>query len=196
MFFVVCPPFRIVPIDELQNHTREQGFDAVSFAESFFEDDIPNALDQTVEAGLLLTAVRENPAKARERFGVEFGIGETYYYFVSGQGVVSSVSKKSVEISIPGNSNSDEFRISTANIFGNTIRNGTGLLDVSDFPNSRDFNAVSQELNRLVETRVLPPFRDQVESGQTVSFAGCIEINNEQEKIVLIPIFLEIVSEP
>ena len=31
--------------------------------------------------------------------------------------------------------------IETGHIFGNAVRDGTGLLDVNDYPNSQEFNA-------------------------------------------------------
>lgn len=46
-------------------------------------------------------------------------------------------------------------RLETGPVFGNVLRDGTGLLDVNDFPNSQDFNALSSEINRRVEEQVL-----------------------------------------
>jgi predicted lipoprotein len=63
-------------------------------------------------------------------------------------------------------------------VFGNAVRDGTGLLNPSDYPNSQDFNAISSALNHLVETRVLPKLRD-AKAGMSVRFAGCAEVDDE-----------------
>jgi predicted lipoprotein len=195
VFFVLNPPFRIVTLEETRNQLQDEGFDASAFVETFWTERLSAALDSAVGADTLLEAIRKDPVSARQEFAHEFGIGETYYYFVSGKGFVHSVDASSAKISVSKSSGSIEFRLLTGNIFGNAVRNGTGLLNVSDFPSSRDFNAVSQELNRLVETRVLPSFRQQVETGLEVSFVGCAEIDvNDGEIIplVLVPVALEL----
>ena len=64
-------------------------------------------------------------------------------------------------------------------LFGNAVRDGTGLLNVNDYPNSQDFNDISQALNRIIETRVLPSLRERAKVGATVRFVGCTEIADE-----------------
>jgi len=50
-----------------------------------------------------------------------------------------------------------------------------GLLDVNQVPGLTEFNALSAELNRLVEERVQPVLKTGVTVGFTVTFAGCAE---------------------
>jgi hypothetical protein len=54
------------------------------------------------------------------------------------------------------------------------IRDGCGLLDVNQAPGLAEFNALSAELNRLVEARVQPALRS-TSVGATLTFAGCAE---------------------
>ena len=68
-------------------------------------------------------------------------------------------------------------------VFGNALRDGTGLLNVNDYPNSQDFNAISEALNHIVETRVLPKLREQAKVGATISFAGCAEVDDESSDL-------------
>jgi predicted lipoprotein len=76
-----------------------------------------------------------------------------------------------------------EVSLQTGLIFGNAVRDGTGLLNVDDYPNSQDFNAISEALNRLVEERVLPRLRERARVGATVRFAGCAEVNDESSDL-------------
>jgi predicted lipoprotein len=80
-------------------------------------------------------------------------------------------------------------------LFGNTVRDGTGLLNVNDFPNSQDFNAISEALNHLVETRVQPKLREQAKVGSVVAFAGCAEVNDgstDLRPLRVVPVSVEV----
>jgi predicted lipoprotein len=46
---------------------------------------------------------------------------------------------------------------------------------VNSFPGLQEFNALSAELNSLVEKNVLPLLREQAVVGATVHFVGCAE---------------------
>jgi predicted lipoprotein len=94
----------------------------------------------------------------------------------------------------PGATNA-EITLLTGLVFGNTVRDGTGLLDVNNYPNSQDFNDISAELNKLIETRVLPKLRETAKTGATIRFAGCAEVVDEStdlRPLRLIPIQAEI----
>ena len=68
------------------------------------------------------------------------------------------------QFAVTENSTNAEITLQTGLVFGDAIRDGTGLLNASDYPNSQDFNDISAALNHLVETRVLPDLRDAGES--------------------------------
>ncbi len=86
--------------------------------------------------------------------------------------------------------------LETGNIFGNAVRDGTGLLNVNDFPNSQDFNALSSEINRRIEQQVLPALRKAAAVGATVRFAGCAEIVDEDTDLHPLRIVPFIVEAP
>lgn len=153
-----------------------------------------NSLDRAVAAPVLFSAIRNDREAAKKQYARTVGIGSVYYYYVAGTGRVASVDDDSVALSL-GDGGEIDIIIETSMIFGNAVRNGTGLVNVNEFPNSRDFNNISQELNRFVEERVLPPFRKAVKVGATVRFAGCAEIANEDKDLHpmrIIPVALEV----
>jgi predicted lipoprotein len=73
--------------------------------------------------------------------------------------------------------------LQTGLLFGNALRDGPGLLSVSDYPNSQDFNGISEALNHIVETRVLPKLREQARVGGKIFFAGCAEVDDESSDL-------------
>ena len=98
-------------------------------------------------------------------------------------------------VTTSGRSSKSDVILVTANVFGNAIRNATGLLDVNQFANSQDFNNLSHELNMLAESKVLSPFREAVSLGAKVEFIGCAEIEDEDrdlDPLKIVPVLLEI----
>ena len=69
--------------------------------------------------------------------------------------------------------------LATEYIYGNAIRDASGLLDIKDFTNTTDLNSISEELNKTVRTRVLPAFKKQVKQGDKIEVTGAVEFNKE-----------------
>jgi predicted lipoprotein len=187
--------FRVVPLDEARQRQESQAFNPKAFAEKFWVERLMTSFEDATDAAVLFAAIGRDREVAKEQHARTLGIGSVYYYYVAGVGDVLSVSENYLELSLAGDGTDTAIVVVTGNIFGNAIRNGTGLLDVSDFPNSRDFNNISREINRIVETRIVPPFLETVEVGSRVRFVGCAEIMNEEtdlHPIRLIPVVLEV----
>jgi len=83
----------------------------------------------------------------------------------------------------PGSTNA-EVTLLAGLIFGDAVRDGTGLLNPSAYPNSQDFNDISAALDHLVETRVLPRLHQQAKIGAQISFAGCAEVDDEANDLM------------
>ena len=79
-------------------------------------------------------------------------------------------------------------------VFGNAIRDGSGLLDVSDFANAQDFNAISAEINRRVEEQVFPVLAANATVGATVHFVGGVDVADSEgapSSLNLVPVIIE-----
>ena len=116
-----------------------------------------------------------DPGAAAERYGRRLGLSGTAAYWVTGQGVIAAADDRVVEIAVEGAGDTGIF-IRLGPVFGNAIRDGSALLDVSDFANTRDFNALSVEINRRVEDDVLPALAAGASVDRAVSFTGGVEI--------------------
>jgi predicted lipoprotein len=190
----VFPPFHIVPLKIATAEKAAATFDPATFADTFWTKKLLPTLPKAINAQTLLTAIQADPAAAKTNFSRSVGIGGTYYYFLSGTGQVTAVSDDEVSLAITPGSTNTEVSLQTSLIFGNALRDGTSLLNVNDYPNSQDFNAISEALNHLVETRVLPKLREQAKIGAKISFSGCTEIDDEStdlKPLKIIPIKIE-----
>ncbi len=183
VFCFVFPPFRIVPLKPAP--TGSSGapspaaaaapatFDPVAAAAKFWEQELPAAHPRAVDLAQLAPAVRADADAAKTRFAKAAGLG-TAYYFVRGSGKVVARERNALRLAITG-AETEFVTIRLGPVFGNTARDGTGLLDVNAFPGLQEFNALAAALNALVEQRVLPALKEKAQVGAVVSFVGCTE---------------------
>jgi predicted lipoprotein len=172
------PLFHVVPLETAMAKKAEAAFNPTQFAESFWSEKLLPAAANATSAERLVKGIQADPATAKTAFARGAGLGEGYYYFLGGTGRVLSVSEDEILLSVTGGTDA-EVALQAGLVFGNAIRDGTGLLNVSDYPNSQDFNGIAEALNQIVETRVQPKLREQAKPGVTLSFAGCAEVADE-----------------
>ncbi len=189
----LCPPFRIVPLGQAGQKQLHGAFDAPAFARALWNQKLMPATARAVPIAELLTSLTQDPTAARQRFGRALGLTSTICFFVRGSGRIVAVEKEGVGVALDDAPAGSGVRLSTGLLFGNTIRDATGLLNVNDFPNSQDFNAISAELNRLVENQVLPTLRSHAVEGKRIRFAGCVELEEGPAPKILpiIPVKVE-----
>ena len=173
------PLFHVVPLTTATAEKVATTFNATEFVDNFWTNQLLADFGKTVTADLLIPAIQAEPAAAKKHFARSLGLSESYFYFVSGRGRVVAISDDEVSLAITKGSTNTEVSLQTGLVFGNALRDGTGLLNASDYPNSQDFNDLSAALNHLVETRVLPKLKEQAKVGATISFVGCAEVDDE-----------------
>ncbi len=147
---------------------------AVSPAKKFWREKLLPAAAEASSAADVLNALQRDPAAAAKRYAHQADLGGAAYYFVRGAGRVVATEKNQIIVAVDG-ANGAQVALKVGPLFGNTVRDGTGLLNVNDFPGLAEFNAFSAELNQLVETRVFPAARERATPGASVTFAGCAE---------------------
>jgi len=178
-------------LDEVK--AASKGFDAPGFARKFWQHKLTPALGKASDTGQLLTQLQQQKEKAFKEFGHSLGMGNIKYFLSRGTGVVQDVNENNVAIQV----GSDTVRIATEYVFGNAVRDASGQIDLSEFSNTMDLNNVSAELNKIIRMEVLPAFRKEVKKGDTVEFAGAIELNQkfpDLHSVEVMPIALRVVK--
>jgi predicted lipoprotein len=186
------PLFRVVPLEQATKEKAAATFDPRVFAEKFWSEQVLTSLDKAVKAEVLLPAIQANPAGAKKQFARSVGVSESYIYFVSGKGRVLAVNDDEIALTMTEAATNATVSLQTGLLFSNAVRDGTGLLNVSDYPNSQDFNAISEALNRIIEERVQPKLRKEAKVGAVVRFVGCAEVNDETtdlKPLKVVPLF-------
>lgn len=190
----IFPLFHVVPLRAPGAALAGGAVNLRAFAAKFWVEQLQPACDRATEATTLVAALRRDPSAAIEAHAHKVGLGGTAYYFVRGEGRVVACDKNVVRLAL-GDSDEAVVALQAGSIFGNAVRDGTGLLDVNRFPSLEEFNALAAELNRLVEARVLPALRDRAQIGARVAFVGCGEATEPgagQPLLALVPVFAEV----
>jgi predicted lipoprotein len=173
------PLFHIVSFSTAKAEKVAVTFNAAQFAENFWTNRLLPSLDKSVNAATLISAIQSDPSAAKKKFSRSVGLSESYFYFVSGSGRVVAVSDDGISLAVMSGGTNAEISLQSGLVFGDAVRDGTGLLNASSYPNSQDFNDISAALDHIIETRVLPALRQQAKVGAKISFAGCAEVDDE-----------------
>lgn len=173
---VLYPPFRVVSKRATSGQAGTTGsaaspaFAPAAFADDFWAVQLLPAAQRAPELAPILDALRRDPAAAAQTHARRVGLGNAAYYFARGNGRITAVERSRVLVELGGAT----VAVRTGPVFGNAIRDGCGLLDVNQVPGLAEFNALSAELNRLVEQRVQPGLQAAT-VGTTLAFAGAAE---------------------
>jgi predicted lipoprotein len=193
-FCRVFPPLHIRSLTQVRAARASTRFEATEFVDTFWKERLLKSLDRAAEAREVLAVISADRQKVRERFGRTVGISSSYCLFLRGSGRVVSVDEDRIGLAVNGEGKEADVVVPLGLVFGNAVRDGTGLLDASAFPDSQDFNDISAGLNHLVETRVLPEWQRIATAGRRVRFAGCVDVADEDQDLKplkLVPILVE-----
>src|SRR6185436_6769433 len=123
----LVPPFRIVSLKAARQGLGAKAFDAASFVDQFWKERLIPAADRAADAAALLRELRADPKAARAKYARNVGLGDTHYYFIKGEGRVVKVDGKGISLAVDPDSSTAQIIITTGNIFGNSVRDGSGL---------------------------------------------------------------------
>jgi len=183
-------------LDEVKAGTTS--FDAAGYAGKFWNEKLPPRLSKAIEIGELLTLLQTDKEKAFMTYSHALGIGNVKYFLVKGSGIIQSVDENQVSVKVESENEKPEINIATEYVFGNAVRDASGVIDINAFVNSMDFNNVSAEINKIIREKVIPPFRSKVKKGDRIFFSGAIELNKEHlstRSIEVIPTDLKIIKD-
>ena len=175
----------------------DEKFDAFAFSKKLWEEKLPAKLDSSVELTKFIKVAQANPPDAFSKYTNALGIGNYRYALIKAEGIVTDIREDDITLQVKLGDSLMTAKLATEFIYGNAIRDASGLVDVKDFPKTMDLNNISEELNKVVRKSLLPPFKAAVKKGDKVLVTGAIEIHKEHIKwneLEIIPVQLQIVQ--
>lgn len=171
-------------------------FDAESYTKDFWNKKLVPNLNKAVQLDILITALKTQPEQAFKQHSHALGIGNIKYFMVQGEAEIVSIGENSTLLKVKGTQEKDVDML-TEYVYGNEVRDASGLIPMTEFDNTMDFNSVSAAINKKIREEVIPSFKENVKQGNTVKFYGAIELNQKYldlSQIELVPIQLEITN--
>ena len=187
--------FDIKKLDEYKAADTTLTFDAVEYAHDAWNNEIPLAVKDALEIDLLIDLLENEPEQAFNEFGRKLGISKTYYFLTKGEGTVESVEDEFIWVNTGPEK---QVKVATAFIFGNAVRDGSGVVDIDEFVNMTDFNNVSVIINDIIREEVVTELKSKVKPGMKLEFAGAFEIQEDvinTDSIRIIPVSTELSEE-
>jgi len=185
-------------LDEVTAVKASTEFNAAKYAQIFWATKLIPNLNKATDITKLSSLLSSDPTTTIDAYSHALGIGNLRYFLVSGKGTIESVNEDDLNVMLQTENNKQNIKIVTEYIFGNAVRDATGLININEFNNTMDFNNVSAEINKLIRENVLPAFKQHAKKGDRISFTGAIELNKEHldlSHIEVVPVEIKISSE-
>ncbi len=181
-------------LSERQQREQQSEFNAAVYVQQFWQE-LQHELGNAVNVSELLRLFRTDMPTAVKKYGKTLGVSKEHSYLVQGKGKITNIADDQLLLSlIPS---SETVAITTDYIFGNEIRDASGLVRVSDFPSTMEFNRISSEINKRVTTQVLPAILDSVAVGDTLDVVGATTVHEtspQLDPLTIVPIKLTLLS--
>lgn len=187
----------IKKLDEVRA-AQQSGFDAAGFAAAFWQKELVPSLKNAVPLNQLIQELNNEPEKAFNTYGKTLGIGYVRYFMVQGEGIVHKINEDDIELQLANSQPANKVSLETEYVYGNAVRDASGLIQITDFDNTMDLNNVSEQINHKIKIEVVKPFLANVRVNEKVKFIGALELNSKHpqtKKIELIPVQLELVKD-
>lgn len=175
-------------LDEVKAASPSNRFNPTTFASDFYKNKLLPRADSAVDLDVLISILKTQPEKAFKKYSNALAIGNIRYFLVSGEGIIQSKSSDAVIVKLKGDRVETNVNIATEFVYGNAIRDASGLMNLNDFTNTAEFNSISESINEIIRKEVVPSFVRDAEVGSNVKFAGAIEMNRKYFDVSLIEV--------
>ncbi len=155
-----------------RNSQKNAKFDFNTFADSLYYNGILKST-QAIEINQLLALTKVNADSAFKTYGNRLGIGESAYFMVNATGKIIEQNEGELKVTTQ---NGTTLIIDTKYIFGNAIRDASGLVKLTDFKTNADFNKVSEALNTVIREKAIPKNLKNINNGDIISVTGAIKL--------------------
>jgi predicted lipoprotein len=179
-------------LSEMKKATDNQ-LDAGVYAKNLWEGELQTSINSAIELPLLLKSINENADTAFEQNTHALAIGNYRYAMVKLKGKIIAVNENEVLVSValPHADSLLTVAITTDFVYGNAVRDASGLLDAKDFNNASDLNNIAEALNELVRKNIVPEIRKTTKQNNKLEIIGAVQLNREhvaKEMFEIIPL--------
>ncbi|WP_207422552.1 DUF2291 domain-containing protein [Desertivirga brevis] len=166
-------------------------FNTTKYSREFWDSKLIPSLGNAIEVNQLMQEMHADKDRTFNTYAHALGIGNLQYFMIKGEGEVLAVNENTVTVKTQAGAETQNLQIETEYVYGNAVRDASGLLNMNAFDNTTEFNEVSAGINKIIREEVIPSFKKTVAAGSKISFVGAIELNKkflDTSKITLTPV--------
>ena len=178
------------------NAAKGEKFDAAAYVDKLWNGALQGKLDSAVDISVLRKDLKAGDDKSFTTYTNALAIGNYRYALVKGTAIVNEIREDDVAIVIQSDP-AFKATLATEFVYGNALRDASGLIDLQAFPTTNDLIAVSEALNQMVRQKVVPAVKPLLKPGKKIEFTGAIELNKEHlhfDDIEIIPVRIKTIS--
>lgn len=182
-------------LNEVQATTAEEKVNTAAYSRRFWDEELPPSLGKAIAVTELITLLETNPQQAFANYGKALGIGDLKCFLVKGEGLVKQINENDIVIQMKEGNRT--VKMETEYVYGNAVRDASGLINMNEFDNTSDFNEISAGINKIIREEVLPDFKKKLRNGDRISFIGATELNRkflQLNAIEITPVQLKILK--
>jgi predicted lipoprotein len=193
-----CKIATIRPIESDDESPGSQDFDAATYVDRLWSEDVPAVLEEAVDLEELLPAFEADAASAGETWGRRQGTGP-FHVIVKGSGRITGVDTSSrsgiaeVEVDVPGGTERIRLQIGPV-LRGTSIRDALPSVSFDRFVNQIEYAEVANELNARGEREVVGALNREALQGRTARFVGMATLG--EPPLVVTPVRLAVEEAP
>jgi predicted lipoprotein len=155
---------------------KSASFNFNAFAYSLYNKGILQNT-KAIDLNELQSQIQANSDSAFKTHGNRLGIGNSAFFMVKSAGKVVNITDGKIKINTPQKT---IISVDTKYIFGNAIRDASGLVKLTDFKTNADFNKVSEALNTIIREKTLPPITKNIKVGDEIKVIGALKLSKKE----------------
>lgn len=166
-------------------------FNVSAYVDEIWKGKLDEKLKQAIDLIVLISEIKTYGDSAIIKYSQSLSIGNYRYALVKTDVMVLELREDDLKVQTQHADSLLTFKLATEFIYGNAIRDATGMVQVKDFPNTSDLNAISESMNERVKKEYILPFRNKVKIGDRIEVVGAIALNKEHvnwQGLEIIPI--------
>lgn len=186
--------------------SSSQKFDTASFdpdqlVASMWDNRIKPYIDEhATDVGELLTALRQDPEVAQEKYGVSPGTSAGYSFPVQGAGKVTAVDTSTpvgkLTVRVPDGSGNGSTRTVTVLVgplvIANSLRDALPFITLNDFTNQVQYSNISEALNKKAIEAAVSDKSPKALKGEEIAFVGAFSLKDGEQDINVVPVRLTV----
>ncbi|MES2798056.1 MAG: DUF2291 family protein [Bacteroidota bacterium] len=130
----------------------------------------------------------DNQDSTFARYGNRLGIGKSAYFMGIMEGEITQINKNEI---ILKSQKGVEYHLDLVFIFGNTIRDASKLVKLTDYKKTSEFNALSEALNTIIREQKIPVQLANLKVGDKVDAKVAFKLGRKESdfsKLTFLPI--------